>query len=60
MPMIKLKIFYSDTMLNYKLSQKLKLLRNVKLIHLTTFLTNVILKLQKIKIQTYSDVFPLF
>ena len=60
MPMIKLKISYSDTMLNYKLSQKLKLLRNVKLIHLTTFLTNVILKLQKIKIQTYSEVFPLF
>ena len=40
MPGIKLRIFYSNTKLNYKLSQKLKLLRNVKLIHLTTFLTS--------------------
>ena len=34
-PGIELKISYSDTMLNYRLSQKLKLLGNCEFNHLT-------------------------
>ena len=35
----KLKTTYSDTMINYHLSQKFKLLRNCEFNHLTIFLT---------------------
>ena len=36
---IKLRIFYSDTMINYRLSQKLTLLGNGEFNHLTIILT---------------------
>ena len=38
-PAIELKISYYDTMLNYRLSQKLKLLGNDEFSHLTINLT---------------------
>ena len=41
---IKLGIFCSDTMLNYRLSQKLKLLGNCEFNHLTISLTDIIRK----------------
>ena len=40
-PRIELKISYYDTMLNYRLSQKLKLLGNGEFNHLTISLTLV-------------------
>ena len=43
---IKLKIFYSDTMINYRLSQKLTLLGNGEFNHLTIILT-IIIKLKE-------------
>ena len=42
-PEIELRIFCSDTMLNYQLSQKFKLLENGKFNHLTISLTIIIL-----------------
>ena len=39
---IKLRILYSDTMLNYHLSQKLKLSRNGEFNHLTIILTSTL------------------
>ena len=38
---IKLKVFFSDTMLNYRLSQKFKLLGNDEFNHLTISLTHL-------------------
>ena len=43
---IKLRIFYSDTMINYRLSQKLTLLGNGEFYHLTIILT-IIIKLKE-------------
>ena len=45
---IKLKIFFSDTMLNYRLSQKFKLLGNDEFNHLIIILTHLIKKYKKI------------
>ena len=43
---IKLRIFYSDIMINYRLSQKLTLLGNGEFNHLTIILT-IIIKLKE-------------
>ena len=43
---IKLRIFYFDTMINYRLSQKLTLLGNGEFNHLTIILT-IIIKLKE-------------
>ena len=43
---IKLRIFYSDIMINYRLSQKLTLLENGEFNHLTIILT-IIIKLKE-------------
>ena len=48
-PGIDLRISYSDTMLNYQLSQKLKLLRNDEFNHLTINLTAIKLSKKEIK-----------
>ena len=45
---IELKISCSDTMLNYRLSRKLKLLRNGELNHLTISLTQAIMITNKL------------
>ena len=41
---IELRLSYSDTMLNYRLSQKFKMLENGEFNHLTIILTPIQLK----------------